>query len=464
MRFPTRQIRRLGLIALALGTAGLATGLASFAFFTSATTPQTDSFATDTVSLDRRAPALDCVVANIEPGDSGHCQYSLRYGGTLAAWVGLDIQVRASAAPAQTPRGSLTPEGGEPLLVGGSAGLQVALSDGMGNTLGLPALTCVPGRAGASASCEGALTGQLLLDGGTTPPGAWTPGARDTVTVHWTLPAATSDSFQGGRAVIQLRARAVQATDNPLVDGRPGAGWGGGTGPVQALRVTPSTSAFGSVTEPVLVGGRAVSEAFSVQSGAGPATGLHLRLADGQATQWQVTADNCPQTLPAGSTCQVTVRFSPGQAGAVAAAPTTEQASLDVTTSTGASTSASLVGHAAWGCTASTLGCQLASRDFVNANLQGQNLSGADMQDDNLNGANLNDANLSGANLTGAAISVAQATDLNLDGADLAEAALGGTRGTGIQTTGTIWLNSTCPDGTFSYQHPGDTCVGHFLP
>jgi hypothetical protein len=468
VRFPTRQTRRLGLIALALGTAGLATAMASFALFSGATSPQTDTFASGTVSLDRRAPALDCIVADIEPGDSGRCRYRLRYSGTLAAWVGLHIRVRSSAAPARIPPGSVTPEGGEPLLVGGRAGLQVTISDGLGNPLGLPALTCAAANAKETAICQGVLADQVLLDGGTGtgPTGAWTAGARDTVTVDWALPPDTPDTFQGGRAVIELQADAVQAAGNPLVGRQPRAGWGGGTGsaPVRALRITPSTSAFGSAAAPVLVGGRSVSDTFTVVNGANPASGLDVRLGDGQAAQWHITADGCPQTLPAGGSCRVTVRFAPQNAGSVATTPITERATLEVIAGKGGGASAALVGSAAWGCTASKLGCALAFRGMVGADLQGQNLSGADMQDDDLNAANLRDANLSGANLVGAAMSVAHATGLNLDGANLTEAGLTGMTGTGIQTNGTIWTNTNCPDGTFSYQNPGDTCAGHFLP
>ena len=109
MPFYGRLGRRLGLTALAVGTAGAVLAATSFALFTSGASSQTDAFASGTVVIGTISTPLDCTIQNIEPGDSGTCTYKLTYSGSLNAWVGLSILASAVATAAYTPHGSRPP-------------------------------------------------------------------------------------------------------------------------------------------------------------------------------------------------------------------------------------------------------------------------------------------------------------------------------------------------------------------
>lgn len=114
-------------------------------------------------------------------------------------------------------------------------------------------------------------------------------------------------------------------------------------------------------------------------------------------------------------------------------------------------------------------GCDLRS----NSLFDGSNLTGADLSGANLGGgltlgsnqtADFANANLSGANLTGDDLS-----DAAFDAANMANANLrgafhsGGTTWALTQMVGTIWRNTTCPDGTNSSDYSPQTCIGHGL-
>ena len=78
--------------------------------------------------------------------------------------------------------------------------------------------------------------------------------------------------------------------------------------------------------------------------------------------------------------------------------------------------------------------------DLTRAFLNGADLKRTQLSNTNLTKANLTNINMDNAILYGANLSGANLTDTNLTDADLAEANL----------TGTIWGNTTCPDGTLN--------------
>ena len=92
----------------------------------------------------------------------------------------------------------------------------------------------------------------------------------------------------------------------------------------------------------------------------------------------------------------------------------------------------------------------------MTANLSGANLSGATISGlgalptANLSGANLNEATISG---------FAALANANLSGANLRGATVTGP----FALQGATYSNTTCPDGTNSYDN-GGTCVGHGVP
>ena len=244
-----RVLRRGALLAGALGAAGTLVSAASFALFTSTAQAQTDSFAAGTVILTSLSGNNNCTttgvsLTNLEPGDSGTCTYNLTYKGSLNAWVVLSAAESATALATYTPKGSVTPIGGEALLTNGNDknALQVSFSDTWGNTLAQPTVTCPnsdtstaegSGALGASTACNGAGL-YLLKDNGNAagntnnnPAYSWTPSnSSDTITITWNLPITAPNTYQGSSAQIVLQGEAVQASNNPLVNGWPTYGPG----------------------------------------------------------------------------------------------------------------------------------------------------------------------------------------------------------------------------------------------
>ena len=473
MHLSGRLARKIGLMTLAVGTVGAVVAMASFALFTSAATPQSDTFASGTVIIGQDSPALHCVVQNIEPGDSGTCTYKLTYSGSLNAWVGLNVQTSAVAAAAYRPSGSLTRLGGEALLPDRTTpggGLQLKLSDQFhGSTptsplSGGPPTTCPAPDSGQEGSgpllsgtaCNSPLTTQLLASAfagnpnhpNAQPAKSWSNGTQATVTVLWHLPLTSTDAYQGGSAEIVLQAQAVQASNNALVDGVPRSGWQGGSpspaSPAQ-LSILPGKQDFGTV----LVGGTANQEKFTVKNTGGTSSGVpHLQVTGTDASQWQIVSNACTSALAANSgSCTVTVAFAPTVAGLMPGAPSvtatytpvSDSATLEASASPGGSASVSMTGTTNWGCTTfhsfGVSGCQLAGVNLEGANLATLNAAGLPTPD-NLSGAVLTRANLQGAFLGGdnlVDVSLLYAnlsnTDLsytNLDGANLSNANLNG--------------------------------------
>ena len=92
------------------------------------------------------------------------------------------------------------------------------------------------------------------------------------------------------------------------------------------------------------------------------------------------------------------------------------------------------------------VGDRLKGKDYTGAMFLSDNLSNADLTGDNFSNALLKATNLSGTNLSSA----------NFTNADLT----GSTGLSSATVNGTIWSNTTCPDGSNSDKN-NNTCIGH---
>ncbi|MDA8331893.1 MAG: TasA family protein [Candidatus Dormibacteraeota bacterium] len=87
--------KRFGLVLAGVVGVGAIAALAigaSFALFNAQAGPVTQTFTAGTVTLSNPAAgACTTNIANMEPGDSGSCAFSVQYGGTLPAYIGVEI-------------------------------------------------------------------------------------------------------------------------------------------------------------------------------------------------------------------------------------------------------------------------------------------------------------------------------------------------------------------------------------
>jgi uncharacterized protein YjbI with pentapeptide repeats len=91
---------------------------------------------------------------------------------------------------------------------------------------------------------------------------------------------------------------------------------------------------------------------------------------------------------------------------------------------------------------------------MTGADLSSQNLSGADFAGMSLESTNFQHANLAGASLAGADLSGANFTSANLTRADLL-----GAKVSSAWFAGTLWSDTTCPNGSKSGADPHHWCV-----
>lgn len=195
---------------MALGMTGAMVAGASFALFSSSAGSQNNGFTAGTVTL-TRSSASTCKIGPIAPGDSGTCTYQVSYSGSLAAYVSLDVATHSLAGNAAASSGST---GSEALYDGTQHGLNIALTDlpssaSPNTSLWTGSVDCVPGGGGAAcATATSDESGQPLGSGPVT------NGWSDTVTVHWSLPLDSGNTYQGGSAIVVLTASAIQHRNN----------------------------------------------------------------------------------------------------------------------------------------------------------------------------------------------------------------------------------------------------------
>lgn len=258
MRLPA-WARRLILAAAALGASTAVVGAASFAIFSSAATPQTDSFAAGTVAIGNNG--FTCSIPPLEAGDStdgypdglgaqnySPCVYQVQYSGSLPGWVALDTSVSSTTGSDETAcaggeyySASATASSCQPLYNGQHPNsLNVAVCGTQPSALGgLPVSdACRDGGSpvGFGVGANQTLTypdsyaydipsAQDVCTGQPGEPAACGPNETGAVVSGWTydfvveffLPLTAGNAYQGGSATVHLQVHAVQASNNPLL-------------------------------------------------------------------------------------------------------------------------------------------------------------------------------------------------------------------------------------------------------
>jgi hypothetical protein len=205
---------RRPLAVAAVAAAGLAAVFAAvgvFAVLNASTTagPGTASSGSVTVTSSSSltcpvtaSPASDPV--HIRPGDSGSCTFAYTYSG-LSAWVAVDVVGTSTPAPPGTPPPAAYGSSTAPTAVGlfgGATPLQLRVGSATATTL--------------PVTSAGSVSNVLLSD----PSTPTTPGSAS-VTVYWSLPLSAGNEYQGAGATLALTVHAVQASNNPTVNGAP---------------------------------------------------------------------------------------------------------------------------------------------------------------------------------------------------------------------------------------------------
>lgn len=217
-------LKRLALVAGALGTAGALVTGASFAMFNSTSGVQENTFAAGTVTLNGASPTVACAIGPMAPGDStpayenaggngadAPCTDTVTYAGSLPAWIGLTIENDSPNSDIGSTVALENPS--DPNA------LQLSLTDSCNNTFSIPAPN------GENTTTE-FVNGQACTNGNSD--GSVNNGWTDTFTLNYYLPLGADNQYQGGTAEIELEAVAVQASNNPLTGNPPAPtnGWG----------------------------------------------------------------------------------------------------------------------------------------------------------------------------------------------------------------------------------------------
>jgi len=206
--------KRMALGAGALATVGAVAALAAgvtFGFFSATTPTQTNTISAGTVSLTQTA-ATSCNVTDIQSGDSGTCNFTVNYTGTVSdgVWLGADLGISGTAG---VPVQSYAPgnAGGTPAAAPGlydstANGLQVSVTDNQAPSGTYMSGTTLNGTATAGASPSVA---DLLVN-----PTAFTAPTSVTFTIAWSLPTTASNAYDSATSTITLLVHAVQAGNN----------------------------------------------------------------------------------------------------------------------------------------------------------------------------------------------------------------------------------------------------------
>ncbi len=143
---------------------------------------------------------------SLQPGDSGTCTNTVTWSGASSysgpVDVALDVSTQAHSSGSPLRPGV----GTEALLDGTPTGLQVTVTDSTGSTYGIGTVSCyasAPPSASAApphaAYCQSSDQNQKVATSQPT-------GYSDTFTVHWSLPLAAGNQYQGGGATVTLGA------------------------------------------------------------------------------------------------------------------------------------------------------------------------------------------------------------------------------------------------------------------
>jgi hypothetical protein len=210
-----------GAIATVAAVGTLAAGV-TFGLFSATTPTQTNTFTAGTVTLTQPV-STHCSVTNLVPGDqtSGYtianagqtngavekCVMTVTYGGSVPAFLALDLTVSGTAGTSQQAYApgntGLTPTAVTGLYDGTANGLQVQLTDS--NATSYWSGTSVNGAAFAGPA--NALADLLASK-------SITNGQSVTFTVDYALPTGASNAYQNAGSTITMIAHAVQAGNN----------------------------------------------------------------------------------------------------------------------------------------------------------------------------------------------------------------------------------------------------------
>ncbi len=210
----------------AIGMAGIG---GTNALFTSQAGSQTSTFAAGTVTLTQDATSQACTITNMAPGDEGTQQgnnysnnaappnnpqcgkYTVDYGGSLQAWILLDVTVTSTAA---NPSSSSV--GNKALFDGTSSGLQLGITGPQsGSTFQTGTPVCTTNSSGDQTCTSSSLNQEVYV---VREPYTVNQGWTGTFMVNDALPPWADHGYQGSTATITLTAHAVQYANNHSSD------------------------------------------------------------------------------------------------------------------------------------------------------------------------------------------------------------------------------------------------------
>ncbi len=114
--------KRFGLVLAGVVGVGAIAALAigaSFALFSATSAGASQTFTAGTVSLNSPTTGT-CTVGNLEPGDTGNCNFTVMYGGSLPAYIGAEATANGVLAPELSFTIDGTALGSNPVLIGNS--------------------------------------------------------------------------------------------------------------------------------------------------------------------------------------------------------------------------------------------------------------------------------------------------------------------------------------------------------
>ena len=210
-RFGVKRLLVAASYALSLAAvAALITG-ATYGFFKTTSSAQSNTFTAGTVTLGQ--PALStCSVTGLAPGDAStgwtpagsfaECSFTVTYGGSVPAYLALDVSI-AGTTLGVDPTGALA---GRYLYDSSGNGLQVLIKDDQGTPVTYMTGTTLGG--GATSGSAPSATNLLVSKS------AFSNGGSVTFTVDYQLPSTNTNAYQGARSSITLTAHAVQSKNN----------------------------------------------------------------------------------------------------------------------------------------------------------------------------------------------------------------------------------------------------------
>ena len=202
----TRFASSLGSVALAFAAvSALAVG-ATMALFSATQTSGSNTFAAGTVSVGLGSTSTTCTVTNMMPGDSSAnygsgsasltpCDYRVKYTGSGAAWLAVDVAVTA---------------GSPALYTATSGGLQLRIGVNGGASMVSGTTFKTQGGADTTLTAGSTVTNLLVSS---------VPATTDDLVnfdIDYLLPLLAPNALQGGTATVTLTFHAVQSSNQPI--------------------------------------------------------------------------------------------------------------------------------------------------------------------------------------------------------------------------------------------------------